>query len=226
MTEALMTLANQARSAAGAPPLKWDPSLASAALEHCRWMVREGQLAHRYGGEPDLAQRAALAGAHFSLIEENIALGSNVGEIHDGWMNSPTHRANMLNPQVDRVGIAVLPTNGVLYTVADFDRGVEVLKPAEVESAVAALLRGKGLTILDKNADARAYCSQGDDAPRSTSPQPGFRMLWQASDLTQLPAPLVERIASGRYRKAAVGSCPAQSSRGAFSAYRVAVLLY
>jgi hypothetical protein len=51
-------------------------------------------------------------------------------------------------------------------------------------------------------------------------------MLWQESDLTHLPQQLQDRIASGHYRQAAVGSCPAQDVEGSFTAYRVAVLLY
>ena len=51
-------------------------------------------------------------------------------------------------------------------------------------------------------------------------------MRWQDADLTQLPQALAERLASGNYRQAAVGSCPAQITEGSFTAYRVAVLLY
>jgi hypothetical protein len=51
-------------------------------------------------------------------------------------------------------------------------------------------------------------------------------MLWQEADLTILPRQVVEKLAAGEYKQAAVGSCPAQGVEGAFTAYRVAVLLY
>jgi hypothetical protein len=51
-------------------------------------------------------------------------------------------------------------------------------------------------------------------------------MRWQAGDLTQLPQVLAQKLASGNYHQAAVGSCPAQSGENSFSAYRLAVLLY
>jgi hypothetical protein len=51
-------------------------------------------------------------------------------------------------------------------------------------------------------------------------------MRWQSGDLTQLPKALADRLASGNYRQAAVGSCPAQGSQGSFTAYRAAVILY
>src|SRR5271165_1826750 len=125
--EQLFVLANQARAAQGVGPLKWDPALAAAALQHCQRMAQEGQIAHRYGGEPDLTARAGQAGAHFSLIEENVALGSYVGSIHDGWMQSQGHRANLLNPDADRAGIAVVASRGVFYAVADYARAVAIL---------------------------------------------------------------------------------------------------
>jgi hypothetical protein len=55
---------------------------------------------------------------------------------------------------------------------------------------------------------------------------PRFVMRWQAADLTELPQALADKLASGNYRQAAVGSCPAQGSQGSFTAYRVAVILY
>jgi hypothetical protein len=51
-------------------------------------------------------------------------------------------------------------------------------------------------------------------------------MRWQDADLTLLPQALLDRLATGKYRQAAVGSCPAQGLEGTFTAYRLAVLLY
>jgi hypothetical protein len=225
--EQLFALANQARQAAGAGPLRWDPALAAAALQHCQRMAAEGPIAHRYGGELDLAGRAAQAGAHFSLIEENIAVGSYPESIHQGWMNSPDHRANLLNPAVDRVGIAVVESGGVFYAVSDYERAVPVLTQPQVESAVAGLIRVSGVTILRDPAAARAACQANQGLPRSLpGPQPLFVMRWQDSDLHHLPQALVDRLASSDYRQAAVGSCPPQGVEGAFTTFRVAVLLY
>jgi hypothetical protein len=51
-------------------------------------------------------------------------------------------------------------------------------------------------------------------------------MRWQDSELARLPQALAERLASGQYGRASIGSCPAQGLEGTFTAYRVAVLLY
>jgi hypothetical protein len=224
----LVVLANQARAAQGAGPLAWDAALAEAARLHCLRMAAEGQIAHRYGGEPSVEQRAAQAGAHFSLIEENVAVASDTALVHRGWMESPEHRANLLNPKVDQVGVAVVASGDVLYAVADYEKAVQVLTPVEVEAAVGGLIRAHGLSLLANPALARAACAMDHGlAPSSPSgPQPAFVMHWQDADLTLLPQALLDRIASGDYPQASVGGCPAQNADGSFTLYRVAVLLY
>ena len=224
--EQLLALANGARAAAGARPLAWDPSLTLAAKQHCLRMAAEGPIAHRYGGEADLSMRAAQAGARFSLIEENVAIGPSPAAIHDEWMNSSGHRANLLNAKVDRVGIAVVASRGVLYAVADYAQAVKVRTTAEVEDAVGSLLRARGLIVVPETMEARAYCAHSRELNGILgNNQPTFAMEWQNSDPTQLPKSLEERLTPG-LRKAAVGSCAPQDVEGAFTVYRVAVLLY
>lgn len=226
----IFALANQARAQAGVGRLAWDASLATAALAHCRRMASEGPIAHRYGGEPDLSERAAQAGAHFGVIEENVAIGPSAAAIHDEWMNSPGHRQNLLSPDVDHVGVAVVSARGVLYAVADYSQAAPALSPAQVEAQVASLIRVSGVAVLGDHSLARAACATDSGVPRAApgSPQPRFIMRWQGSELDRLPQALIDRLSSGSYRNAAVGSCPAQTteSQDAFTAYRVAVLLY
>jgi hypothetical protein len=220
----IVALANQARAAAGAAPLKWDPALAVAARQHCMRMAAEGQISHRYGGEPDVSERAQKAGAHFSLIEENVAIAPTPASIHSAWMHSAGHRTNLLNPAVDRVGVAIVAGRSGLYAVADYERAVPVLTQAQIEASIAKLLRDSGVTLRGDSADARAICA--DDRNSINGKKPGFRMLWIGADLNRLPRQLTDRLASGRYSEAAVGSCPARDLQGSFTAYRVAVLLY
>lgn len=224
--EELFALANQSRAQAGLEPLQWDAALAEAAMRHCQRMAAEREISHRYGGEADLTARAAAAGAHFGLIEENIAVGSYAAQIHAGWMNSPGHRTNLLNAQVDHVGIAVIAAQGVLYAVEDFSRAVPVLTATEVEARVADLLRVSGVAVRRDNRDARAACTLASGLPPLTGSEPDFVMRWQGADLNELPGDLTARLASGRYRQAEVGSCPGRSREGSFTVYRLAVLLY
>lgn len=223
----LLALANQARTAAGAGPLKWDEALAVAARKHCQRMVDEGPISHQYPGELSLSERAGLAAAHFDLIEENIAIGATPEQIHDAWMHSPGHRQNMLNPAVDRVGFAVIASRGVLYATADYSHGVQKLSQDQAEKDVAGLISPSGVKILPNPLLAREACTMESGYPRTNGgATPAFVMRWQDSDLSHLPKELTNQIASGRFHYAAVGSCDPNGDAGTFTAYRLAVLLY
>lgn len=226
--EQLMALANRERARLGLPLLKWDTALADAALRHTRRMSSEGgAIQHDYPGELEMTERAGLSGAHFDLIEENIAVGPTPAEIHDAWMHSKLHRENLLNPQVNRVGIAVLANRGVLYATADYARGVEAFSNAQVEERVSGLISRRGVKVLSDHSLAREACPSNRGFPRvANGAQPSFVMRWQDSDLSRLPDNLVQQLESKRYREAAVGSCQPSGEAGTFTAYRIAVLLY
>ena len=226
--EQLFAMANEARARAGVPPLVWDTQLTAAARQHCERMVAEGPISHQYAGEPDLSKRAQLAGAHFGLIEENVAVGSYAGQIHESWMNSPGHRRNLLSSEVDHVGISVIAgRDGALYAVADYERAVAFRTPSQVEAGIGELIHKRGLTVRRDPHDARATCMVDHGLPGGLSGgDPGFVMRWQGADLDHLPQALVDRIDSGRYRQADVGTCPPGGDQTAFTQYRVTVLLY
>jgi hypothetical protein len=190
-------------------------------------MAAAGPISHQYAGELNLTERAAQAGAHFSLIEENVAAAATPAAIHSAWMHSSGHRRNLLNPEVDRVGVAVVASRGTLYAVADYERIVAVYSQAETEATIAGLLQNRGVKISRDATAARAACATEDGVPRSRSgPQARFVMRWQNTDLTRLPQELTHELASGNYRQAAIGSCASQGEEGSFTSYRLAVLLY
>lgn len=223
----IVQLVNQARTEAGAGPLQWDPALAEAARQHCLRMATEEQTSHQYSGEPNVEDRAAQAGAHFSLIAESVAVGSAPADITEGWMRSSDDRPNLLNPQVDHIGVAVITSRDKFYVVADYDHAVAALTQSQVEAAIAGLLRRSGIAVLHDTTAARATCVTDKKLSHAEAgPQPGFVYRWQGSDLTHLPQALMDLIRSPRYSQAAVGSCPAQDVKGPFTTYRVAVLLY
>jgi hypothetical protein len=201
--------------------------LAAAARQHCLRMAAEGPISHQYAGEPDVSARAGQAGARFSMIEENVAFGTSLAAVHDGWMHSPGHRKNLLNPAVDRVGVAVVAGRGGLYAVADYEQAVAALTQDQVEEEVAALVEANGIAVERDPVLARAACAMEQGMPETKQgPQPRFVMRWQGADLTHLPRALVDQLASGAFREAAIGSCPPRNLEGAFTAYRIAVLLY
>jgi len=225
-TEQLFALANQARSENGLKPLRLDRALSQAALTHCRTMAYQGAIGHRFNGEPDLGQRVQAAGAHFNVVEENVASGPTAWSMHNGWMHSPGHRANLLSPEVDRVGIAVVESAGMLYSVADYDHAVEVLDHNEAEAAIAQMLTRRGLAVRAGTESAQTACRTDHGIPRpEEAAGTTFVMRWQEAELDKLPDPLLRKIATRQFHKAEVATCPA-AAQGSFTVYRMAVLLY
>src|SRR5271170_7681448 len=104
----VMELANADRVQHGLGPLKWDPALAQAAAQHAQIMAGQPALSHQYDGEPDLVARAGTAGAHFRSVAESLAIAPNPQALEQEWMHSPLHRANILNPQMNGIGVALV----------------------------------------------------------------------------------------------------------------------
>ena len=113
---------NRERQAQGLPQLRWDPALASAARQHAATMAAERSVEHTLPGEASLAGRATRAGAHFSWLSENIVASSDGAEAHIAFMHSPNHRANILDADMDSVGIGAVERGGRLYVVEDFSK--------------------------------------------------------------------------------------------------------
>lgn len=155
----LFESANAERAQRGLPVLRWDDALYRAAVNHAIEMARRESISHQYPGESELSERGKVAGAHFSVIAENVAEAPTAVRIHDAWMKSPGHRENLLDPRVDAVAISVIRRNGQLYAVQDFERSVEQMTFSEQENVVAELLNTEGsVQVLPDAVDARKTC--------------------------------------------------------------------
>lgn len=223
----LLQQANKDRLERDLPELRSDPLLARAARFHAEQMAAHADISHGFPGEPDLSKRGASMGVRFSLITENVAEAGDAGVIHDLWMHSPGHRANLLDPEVNVVGIAVVTRGNAVFAVEDFASTLEDLSLEAQESAVAGLLLTSGVTVQPESPEtvksARQTCTMS--AGYAGVRQPWFIMRYTGSRLDTVPQQLRSRLATGKYREAVVGACPAQQT-GAFASYSVAVLLY
>jgi hypothetical protein len=220
----VMDLANADRAQQGLPPFKWDPALAQAAAEHAQLMAQQPALSHQYPGELDLIARAAGAGAHFRSIAENVALAPSPKGLELEWMNSPPHRANLLNPAMNVIGVGLVKKGANYYAVEDFAGGVAQLGPEQIEQKIGQLLQQKGLQPAGQTQDARHTCEMDHGSAGGSAPR--FVMRWEGTDLSRLPDVLEQRIASGQYHKAAVGACGSNHPEQGFTTYKVAVMLY
>lgn len=118
--QAIFDSANRERATRKLAPLKWNTGLASAARAHAQKMAQAGALSHQFPGEMDMGMRIRMAGVRFSSVAENVAQGPSAAMLHQQWMNSPAHRDNILDPELDSLGVAVVGRNGELFAVQDF----------------------------------------------------------------------------------------------------------
>jgi len=108
----VVRLTNAERRERGLEPLAQNPNLARSAQYHADFMALRDCFAHRCPKEPPLAQRAHNAGYIYRGVAENIAAGSPTPvEVVRGWMDSPGHRANILNPDMHEIGIGYVLLN-------------------------------------------------------------------------------------------------------------------
>ena len=118
----LFASVNQERRAQGLPPLRWDDALAAAARRHAEVMAQHRSAQHGFEGEPNLSARVKQAGAHFTWLSENVIQGPSTEFIHVPFMKSPPHRANILDRDMDSIGIGVVEQRGQLFAVEDLSQ--------------------------------------------------------------------------------------------------------
>jgi uncharacterized protein YkwD len=117
MGRAQTELTNRERDAMGLPALRCHDGLTFVAIGHSEDMAERGFFDHINpdGEQPwDRMNGAGVTG--WKAAGENIAAGyPTAAAVTDGWMNSPGHRANIMNPEFNCVGVGVYEHQGRLY---------------------------------------------------------------------------------------------------------------
>jgi hypothetical protein len=217
----LFSSLNRERVSLGLPALQWDDALASAARQHAVRMAQLDQMSHQLPGEPNLLARASEAGARFSVIAENVAIGPAPDVIHTMWMHSAGHRANILSPQLTAVGIAVVQGSSGLFAAQDFSQRVASSNPDQQVQQVISQLAARGLQATAAD-DAAASC----DGNRKFAPNTAATLVrYETPNLDKLPDTLEQQLQTHKFRAATVAACSSNATPG-FSRFRVAVLLF
>jgi uncharacterized protein YkwD len=110
-------LTNQERAAAGLPPLGAHGALNQAAAVHSADQAAHNRMSHTGSDGSDGGQRITAAGYSGSTWGENVAGGfGSASSVVAAWMNSPGHRANILNPAFTDIGVAwAAAADGTVY---------------------------------------------------------------------------------------------------------------
>jgi uncharacterized protein YkwD len=104
----MLELVNAERASMGLKPLAPDPELTEVARRHSVDMFARGYFAHVTPEGLSPFDRMTAAGVKFRSAGENLALAPTLKIAHTGLMNSPGHRANILQPAFGRLGIGIV----------------------------------------------------------------------------------------------------------------------
>ena len=104
----MLQLVNDERRKQNLSTLKPDPELTIVARAHSKDMFARGYFAHLTPDGKTPFDRMRTAGVRFMAAGENLALGQTLTICHNGLMNSPGHRANILDKSYGRLGIGIL----------------------------------------------------------------------------------------------------------------------
>ena len=100
---------NTQRTKYGLAPLKVNTKLNTMAQAKIEDMFKNQYFAHYSPSGEGVADLAKKVNYEFLLIGENLAMGNFASDedLVEAWMNSPEHRANILNPHYQEIGVAV-----------------------------------------------------------------------------------------------------------------------
>ena len=109
----MLAMVNMERTSRGIKPLVLNGPLTSVGRAHCVDMFKRGYFSHYTPEGLSPFDRMAQVDITYTFAGENLALAPNVDLAMQGLMNSPGHRANILNKDFGKVGIGVI--NGGIY---------------------------------------------------------------------------------------------------------------
>jgi hypothetical protein len=207
---------NQERAKSGVAALEWNEHAAEAARAHSRLLVEKGKLAHQFPGEPTLPDRLGATGARFTVSAENLARTGYIEDVHLALMNSPGHRANMLNPRYNAVGIGVAEDKGTIYVTQDFIFLVPAYSEAQFSSALAEAFslthKGKGIRGPDARSNPllrELACATNGSAAQLSGKIAGATavVVFTSSDPHRLPDQLISRAANSDFHRMKFGVC-------------------
>lgn len=114
----MVIFVNAERTRAGLSPVTADSSIVQVARAQSRDMFTRRYFSHYSPEGKDAGDRLKEGGVTFVVAGENLAYAPDVKTAHEGLMNSPEHKKNILEPQFHHIGIGIISTEsfGIMVT--------------------------------------------------------------------------------------------------------------
>jgi uncharacterized protein YkwD len=138
---ALVELHNKERAEAKLPPLVLNTELKAAAKLQARDMAENEKMSHTGSDKSSPSERLKRIGYHYRSAAENVAYGQNtVEEVMRSWMNSRSHRKNILGNYTEIGAAVAYSKDGTPYWCVDFGRPWSQLDPNEAAKKTLDLI--------------------------------------------------------------------------------------
>ena len=161
--DTMVASVNASRRAAGLAPYAVRADLVAVALGQAQRMAAANRLYHN----PNLATDVK----NYAWAGENVGYGPDLVTLHQAFMNSPAHRANILSARFTEIGIAVVAKDGVLWVAEVFRRPWSAGSTAS--TAATTTTKTTTTTTAPRPAATKTAASKAAATPvRSATPSP------------------------------------------------------
>ena len=181
----VVALTNELRKQQGLPAVQPEARLIDAGRYFAGYIAKTDKLDHDADGSSP-PERAKKRGYNHCIIAENLAFEYDSAGFSperlarnfvQGWSESATHRANMLEPEITQIGVGVAPgpKSGEYYAVQVLGRPLSQIVKFRVTNRTAATIRyeyrKRAVTLGPKQARAHESCVGGELKVDSAQPQ-------------------------------------------------------
>ena len=165
---------NSARSANGLAPYSVAYDLTSIARSHSAQMASSQTLYHN----PSLTSQVQ----NWQAVGENVGEGPTVSDIHTAFMNSPEHRANILDHDFTQVGVGVaVDKNGMIWVTEDFRKPMS--SSSSAGTSTSSHTSSSHITYTAPASSSSSGVSTHSAAPARPAPSPRAVLLHRLSEL-------------------------------------------
>ena len=185
--DSLIALTNNERTAAGISQLKISPQLEEAAYLKAYDMMTKGYFSHQSPSGKKPWDWIRGANYNYKYAGENLAIGFlDSSEVIQAWNSSPSHRANLLNPNFQEIGIAVVKGN--------FQGGEAILvvqffgSPLKSKAPTSQVARNQGVKIPQTGTSITPQSENTSESINEALPQEAAGVDTQGKSAeTQIP---------------------------------------